>query len=232
MPVKRWIKSANHAIEGILHAARSERHLRYHLYATVVILLLSFVLGLSRTHFALISVAVILVIFAEMVNSAIEYLVNFVSPHYNEKARVIKDVAAGAVLITAVGAAVLGYIVLVPYVREAADRGFRLPVPSPDEVVLLSFVIILIMVIMLKSFFGKGHPLRGGMPSGHAAIAFSAWAAVTSITRSPVASLISLILAVLVGQSRVAMSVHSLLEVCIGAVLGAGVTFLLFLIFQ
>ncbi|MFA5353589.1 MAG: diacylglycerol kinase [Thermodesulfovibrionales bacterium] len=232
MPIKRWVKSANNAIEGILHAARSERHIRYHFYTTVIVLTGSILLGINRSDFAIIVIAVVLVILAEMVNSAIEYIVDLVSPQYSEEARIIKDVAAGAVLITAVGAAVLGYITLAPYVKDVAERGFVLTRPYPDEIILLSLLTVVITVIMIKSLFGKGHPLRGGMPSGHAAIAFSAWVSITCVTGSVIASLISLVMAILVARSRVAGHIHTLLEVCLGSLLGAGITLILFAVFQ
>jgi diacylglycerol kinase (ATP) len=66
MPLRKWSDSANHAIEGILFAAKNERHLRYHLYTAVLVLLLSYVLGIPRLEFLVISLAVILVMLAEM----------------------------------------------------------------------------------------------------------------------------------------------------------------------
>src|SRR4030042_6695244 len=84
-------------------------------------------------------------------------------------------------------------------------------------------------IVALRARFGKGRPLHGGMPSGHAAIAFSFWVAITYITESFTASLFCFVLAVLISQSRIAVKAHTPLEVIIGAVLGAGITFLLFL---
>ncbi|MDI6801872.1 MAG: diacylglycerol kinase [Thermodesulfovibrionales bacterium] len=232
MPLRKWIDSANNAIEGILHAAKTQRHLRCHLYAAAVILILSYVLGVEKTDFLIISIAVILVLLAEMFNTAVEYVVDILSPGQTEKARIAKDVAAGAVLITAFGAAVLGYIVLSPYFSAAFQKGIYIAKHEKEEIALIATVIILILVVVLKSYFGKGHPLRGGMPSGHTAIAFSVWIAVTYITESFVVSLLSITLAVLIARSRVTAKAHAPLEVVVGAVLGAGITFFLFLIFN
>ena len=80
-------------------------------------------------------------------------------------------------------------------------------------------------------YSGKGHPLRGGMPSGHAALAFSAWIAVTFITASFTAPLLSFILAVIIAQSRVITKVHTWWEVFLGSLMGAVVTLLLFRVF-
>ena len=231
MPLRKWIDSTNNAIEGILHAAKTQRHLRYHFYSAVAVLVLSYILGVERTDFLIISIAVILVLLAEMFNTAIEYVVDMLSPEHSEKARVAKDVAAGAVLITAFGAAVLGYIILFPYFSRAFEQGIDVAKHSKEEITLIAVILVLIIVVVLKAYSGKGHPLRGGMPSGHSAIAFSAWVAVTYTTESFIASLLSFLLSVLIAQSRIAVKAHSPFEVVAGAVLGAGLTLLLFLIF-
>lgn len=232
MPLRKWIHSANNAIEGILHAARTQRHLRYHFYSASVALILSYALGVERTDFLIIAVVVVLVILAEMINTAIEYLVDMVSPQYSEAARNAKDVAAGAVLITAFGAAVIGYIILFPYFKDVFEKGIHIAKHSKQEITLISIILVLITVIVLKAYSGKGHPLRGGMPSGHSALAFAFWVAITYSTENFMASLLSLVLSIFIAQSRVAVRAHSPLEVVVGATLGAGITLLLFGIFH
>ncbi|MBI4686448.1 MAG: phosphatase PAP2 family protein [Nitrospirae bacterium] len=90
---------------------------------------------------------------------------------------------------------------------------------------------MLITVVITKSFFKKGSPLRGGLPSGHAAISFSMWTAVTLLTESFIPSLLVLIMAVMVAQSRVNVGIHNPWEVVLGSLLGAIVTFLMFKLF-
>lgn len=231
MPLRRWIDSTNNAIEGILHAAKTQRHLRYHFYSAVAVLVFGYVLGLERTDFLIVSIAVILVLLAEMINTAVEYVVDMISQEHSEKARVAKDVAAGAVLITAFGAAVLGYIILFPYFGRLFERGIHIAKHSREDIALIAVILVLILVVVLKSYSGKGHPLRGGMPSGHASIAFSAWIAVTYITENLTASLLSFMLAVVIAQSRITVKAHTPAEVIAGAFLGAGVTFILFFVF-
>lgn len=231
MPLRKWIDSANNAIEGILHAAKTERHLRYHFYSAVAVLVLSYILGVERTDFLIISIAVILVLLAEMINTAIEYIVDMISPEHSEKARITKDVAAGAVLITAFGAAVLGYIILFPYFNRVFEQGIDIVKHSKEEITLIAIVLVLIIVVVLKAYSGKGHPLRGGMPSGHSAIAFSAWVAIVYTTESFIASLLGFLLAILIAQSRIAVKAHTPIEVIAGAVLGIGITLLFFIMF-
>ena len=66
MPLRKWIKSADFAIEGILHAARTQRHLRYHFYSATAVLLVSYVLGVTRTEFMIISLSVIAVLLGDV----------------------------------------------------------------------------------------------------------------------------------------------------------------------
>lgn len=231
MPLKRWIESANNAIEGVLHAARTERHFQYHLIIAIAVLILSYALGIARDDFLVVAVIVILVLLAEMLNTAIEHLVDLVSPEYHERARSAKDIAAGAVLVTAFGAAVLGYIILYPYLAEVFKSGLRIARHTHAEIALLALVTVVILVIILKAWTGKGHPLRGGMPSGHTALSFSLWVAITLMTEHFAASLGAFILAFMVGRSRVHAGVHTASEVVAGALLGTGVTFALFRLF-
>lgn len=231
MPLRKWVESANYAIEGILHAAKTERHLRYHFYAAVLILLLSLILGITRSEFIAIAIVAIIVLSVEMLNTAIEATVDIIFKEYDNRAKIIKDIAAGAVLTASIGAAVVGYIIFLPYLKNTFENGLKIAKHSGEDIAIISFVVLLILVIITKTFFGKGSPLRGGIPSGHAAVAFSIWAAVTFLTEAFLPSFLVLILAVLVAQSRVSIGVHKPWEVILGALLGSVVTFFLFKLF-
>ena len=232
MPLRRWIRSANFAIEGILHAAKTQRHLRYHFYSAAGVLIISYILGVSRTEFLIIALSVIAVLLAEMLNTAIEAVVDLISPEQSERARVAKDIAAGAVLTTAFGVAVIGYIILFPYLRDSFHRGLYITKHSKEEIFTIAVVIVMILVVITKAYFGRGLPLRGGMPSGHSALAFSAWVAITYVTESFIVSLICFILAIIIAQSRVVTKAHTRWEVILGGIMGASITFLLFRIFS
>ncbi|MEK7196702.1 MAG: diacylglycerol kinase [Nitrospirota bacterium] len=232
MPLKKWVKSANFAIEGILHAAKTQRHLRYHFYSAAVVLLASYILGVSRTEFLIISLSVIAVLLAEMFNTSIEAIVDIISTEHNEKARIVKDIAAGAVFVTAFGVAVVGYIILFPYIRDVFNKGLHITKHSKEEIAIISFILVLILVVITKASTRKGHPLRGGLPSGHAALAFSVWVAITYITESFITSLLCFTLAALIAQSRIIRKIHTRWEVILGSLMGALVTFLLFRLFS
>ncbi len=232
MPLRRWIESANNAIEGVLYAARTQRHVRFHLYAASGVIVLSFILGVNKEEFLLITLLAVVVILAEMLNSSLEVTVDIISPEKNEKARAAKDIAAGAVLITAFGAFVLGYIILAPYLTKAFTEGVYVAKHAREDVAIIALVIVLILVVITKAHFGRGHPLRGGMPSGHAALSFSVWVSATYISENFIVSMLTFVTAVAIAQSRVAVKAHSAWEVLLGAVLGSLVTFILFTVFS
>jgi len=95
-------------------------------------------------------------------------------------------------------------------------------------------VLTTILVIATKAWTGRGTPLRGGLPSGHAAIAFGLWIAATYIVSADhrfLISSIAFIMALLVAQTRVESGVHSALEVLYGGLLGALTSLVLFQLF-
>jgi diacylglycerol kinase (ATP) len=232
MPFRQWLKSANFAIEGVLHAAKTQRHVRYHFFSAAAVLLVSYILGVSRMEFLIIALSVIAVLLAEMFNTAIEALVDVCSPEHSEKARIVKDIAAGAVLVTAFGVAIIGYIILFPYLRDSFHTGILVTKHSEEEIALIAFILVVILVVITKAYFGRGLPLRGGMPSGHAALAFSAWVATTYITENFLVSLITFVIAVVIARSRITARAHTLWEVVLGSLMGAAITFLLFRLFS
>ncbi|HEX8326874.1 MAG TPA: diacylglycerol kinase family protein [Hymenobacter sp.] len=111
---RRRVASFGHAFRGVWAALRSEVHLRFHALATVVVIGLGFYYGISRLEWALVAISVACVWSAELVNTAIEALTDLASPEYHPLAGKAKDVAAGAVLLAALGALVVGALVFGP----------------------------------------------------------------------------------------------------------------------
>lgn len=112
---RRRVASFGHAVRGVWAALRSEVHLRFHALASVVAIGLGFYCGITRLEWALVALAIAGVWTAELVNTAVEALTDLVSPAYHPLAGKAKDVAAGAVLLAALGAVVVGGLVFGPY---------------------------------------------------------------------------------------------------------------------
>jgi diacylglycerol kinase (ATP) len=226
-----WLESVNCAIEGVLWAAKTQRHMRYHFMAAVAVLLCALFFRVSSLEFILLALAVTLVLLAELINTALEVVVDLISPEYHPLARRAKDVAAGAVLVASVGAAVIGYLALSGYVFPGLGEGGKHPGQPPGELAVVSALAVTIVVVLLKARGEKGSPLHGGMPSGHAAVSFSIATSIILAPVGPVLSLLAVAMAAMVSHSRLLLGIHTLREILAGAALGVGATLALYLLF-
>lgn len=228
----RFIDSVNFAIEGIVHATRTQKHMRYHFAAAVILLVAVLFLRISALEFTVLSLSVCFVLFAELLNTAVEAMVDLLSPGYHPLAKVAKDTAAGGVLVAAFGAAVMGYSILAKYIFPYYRRLLTM-IGTPGEMsTLVSLLIVVIVVVILKALTGRGTPLRGGLPSGHAAVAFSIATSVSCNTGDPIISILTVVLAVMVSHSRLLMHIHTLREVIFGAATGSAITIVISLLFR
>jgi diacylglycerol kinase (ATP) len=230
------LDSFNYAFEGIVHVLRTQRNMRIHFLIAVGVLVAALSFDVSKIELIALLLAIAFVLIAEMVNSAIEAAVDVASTSFDPMAKLAKDIGAGAVLIAAVNAVAVGYLVFSGSVADRSSRFLDRLSNAPAELTVVALALTTALVIGLKALSGRGTPLRGGWPSGHAAVAFAAWMAVTLILDdSPhrfVISSLAFIMAVLVAQTRVESGVHSALEVGAGALLGALVTLGVFQVFS
>lgn len=225
------IESFNYAIEGVIHVLRTQRNMRIHFAVAVVVLAVAVAVGVSRLELIALLLAITFVLVAEMINTAVEGTIDAATTSFDPMAKLAKDIAAGAVLIASVNAVAVGYLV---FAGKAADKSAdvleRLR-DAPAEITLIALVLTILIVIATKAWTGRGTPLRGGLPSGHAALAFSGWIAATYIVGDShrfIISALTFIMALLVAQTRVESGVHSALEVAYGGALGALVTLSVF----
>lgn len=114
--MKKFLKGFIFAWRGIITSLKSERNLRFHFFAAIAVTIAGFIFDISRVDWMMQTIAIGLVITAELMNTAIEYLTNLVSPEKNDIAGKVKDIAAGAVLISAIVALVLGLIIYLPII--------------------------------------------------------------------------------------------------------------------
>ena len=225
------LESFNFALEGIIHVLRTQRNMRIHFAVAAIVLIAAVAVGVGRIELIALLLAIAFVFIAEMINSAIEQAIDVATTSFDPLAKLAKDIAAGAVLIATVNAVAIGYLV---FSSEVSDRSSRLLDrirDAPAQITLVALVITVIVVIATKAYFGRGTPLRGGLPSGHAAVAFAGWMAATYIITDShrfVISSLTFIMALLVAQTRVESGVHSALEVAYGGILGALITLVVF----
>ena len=225
------IDSFNYAFEGIIHVLRTQRNLRIHFLAAVLVFGAAIAVGVTRLQLMALVLAIAFVLVAEMLNTAIEGVIDVSTTSFDPNAKLAKDIAAGAVLIASITAVAVGFLVFSSAAGQRATHVLDRVRDAPADITLVALVLVVLIVLATKAWTGRGTPLRGGLPSGHAAIAFAAWVAVTYLVGSDhrfVVSGLALIMAVLVAQTRVESGIHSSLEVVYGAAIGALVTLVVF----
>jgi diacylglycerol kinase len=115
---RNLLESFRYAFAGLRYALRTQRNTRIHLIIAGLVVLVGLWLGLSAVQWALLALTIGLVLVGEMLNTVAETLVDMISPGYHPLAKVVKDVTAGAVLLTAIFAVVIGLLILGPPLWE------------------------------------------------------------------------------------------------------------------
>lgn len=120
--IRRRLNSFGYAIKGVAAAFRSEVNLRWHTLSSVAVVALGFYVGLSRWEWVFVFLSIGFVLMAELFNTAIEVVVNLVSPEPHPLAGKAKDIAAGAVLVISLTAALVGLLVFLPYFTHLLQK--------------------------------------------------------------------------------------------------------------
>ncbi|MCY6959696.1 diacylglycerol kinase [Clostridium brassicae] len=230
--VKKLVDSFNYAIEGMIYSVRTQRNMKIHMIAALIVLSACFFYDLSKIELLIITITITMVLICEMINTAIECTIDATTNYYHPLAKIAKNVAAGAVLVSAINALLVGYIIfwdrLSPFSLIVINKIRN----SNPYMIFLVLVIVSLATVIVKAIFGEGTPLKGGMPSGHSAIAFSIATMIVLLTGRPIVMILSYLMALIVAQSRVDSEVHSIWEVIAGAVFGILLTLLIFRVFD
>jgi len=219
------------AFDGIVHTFRTQKHLRIHLYFTLIIVLGTMLLNLRLRERLVLMFSITFVLVAEMFNSAIEATVDLVSDKYHPLAKFAKDISAGAVLITTIMAVLVASMIAI-----GEDQWERIRISLTSENIgatviqrmLAGCFLVLIVVIVGKGLGKHGQVTKGGLVSGHAAYGFFAATSIFYLTDNVTVSAIGILLACLVAQSRWEAKIHSIFELTLGASVGVILGLLLF----
>ncbi len=226
------VRAVNYAVAGIVHSLRSERNMRFHAAATVLVIVVARLLAVPRVELVALVGACALVIMSELFNTAIEAAIDVSTSSFDPRAKIAKDVAAGAVLVASAAAVAIGYLVFAPRLTAPFDDVTSQLAAGPVEITGAALAATIVGAIVLKAVTDTGTPASGGMPSGHSAVGFACFTATAMLSRDQehhlLLSAIALLVALLVAQSRVEARIHSVGEVAVGALLGVLVTLAIF----
>ena len=116
------MKSFAAAFRGVWTLICNERNFRFHLVATVVVIIACFFFNVEKAEWLAVFLSIGLVLSAEALNTSIEYICDLISPEYNTMVRVIKDVGAAAVILASIAALITGCIVFIPYIFNLLEN--------------------------------------------------------------------------------------------------------------
>ena len=123
---KNIINSFKYAFEGIFTALKAEKNMKIHFIIMILVIILGIILKISRIEWIICIILFGFVISLELVNTAIENAVDLITQEINPKAKIIKDVSAGAVLVAAITAVIAGLIIFIPKIWDSCD-GPKMP---------------------------------------------------------------------------------------------------------
>jgi diacylglycerol kinase (ATP) len=219
------------AMEGMVYTFRTQRHMRFHLYTVLVVMMVGLLFNLGLREMLVLLFVISLVLVAEMFNSAIEATVDLVQPTYHPQAKFAKDIAAGAVLITTIIALVVGSMLLLGDQRwEELKLNLTSEEPNlPLAPRILGGIFMLFIIVVIGKGLGKrGQVLKGGLVSGHAAYGFFFATGIMYLTDKLMVSGLAILLAAIIAQSRWEAKIHTIYELTLGAIAGVSMGLLCF----
>lgn len=227
MRPKNFLESLNCAAEGVIHALKTQTHLKIHFIFFILLIILSLALNISIYDFVILMLLSAIVIVSELFNTAIEYMMDIFTKDFHITVKYVKDISAGAVLFVSLISMLLGMQILSKYFifqsPNVAENMFFISISA----VFLS----VIAVVFLKAVNRTGRPFLGGMPSGHAAVSFSLFVSIYLATDSLILIIIAFLVTIIVSFSRFYRGIHKRAEVLYGAFLGTIITLLLHKLF-
>lgn len=231
MKAKRLIDSLNYAFEGIIYGLKTQKNMKIHFLIAIIVLVASLFFDLTRIEILILFLTISVVIVAEMINTSIESTIDLITDKYHVFAKTAKNVAAGAVLIATINSIIVAYLIFFHRINQYTLQVLHYVRQSPLHITFIALIIVIFIVIAIKAYFGIGTLLQGGMPSGHAAVGFSLATAITFISENVFIATLSVLMALLVCQSRIEAKIHSFFEVVMGGILGTLITIIFFQIF-
>ncbi len=226
---KTTIDSFECAFQGLIHTWRTQKHMRWHMATGALVLALALWLKLTKVEVLIVLGTITLVLVVETLNTAVEVTIDLVTGEYHPLAAAAKNIAAGAVLLSAINALIVGYVIFVPNLEPFLPSVLEQIRRSPPYLTLAALVLVMSLVVALKILNKESLIMQGGMPSGHTAVAFALATAVVFLARrNPTITILAGLMALLVAESRLETRIHNTLEVLAGAVIGILLTVLLF----
>lgn len=223
-----FLDSINYAIEGIIHALKTQRNMKIHFLIAFLVMVISLFLNITKLELIALFLTIVFVIAMEMINTVLEIIIDIVNPEYSYRAKIAKNIAAGSVLMAAANSIIVGYLIFMDDLSYLSLNLLKKIKRQPFHLTFINLGLLFILVISLKASRNRGTPLKGGMPSGHSAIAFSIATIIIFLSENILIAFLVLFMALIIAQSRVQTGTHSIGEVITGSILGILLSLIIF----
>ncbi|WP_040948384.1 diacylglycerol kinase [Gorillibacterium massiliense] len=221
----RFLRSMRYAYEGIKYALTTQPNMKIHFFVSFLVLAAAVLFGLSRNDILFLLLAITLVIVTELINTAIEKTVDLAMPDRHPLAKIAKDTAAAAVLVTAAFAVAVGLIIFYRPVELWLQASRLTPDPITAASVWIYLIFVLLTVIVAETRFSKRSKLA---PSLLSAVAFSLSTLISLMVDRGLPVFLSYALAVLTLLVLYHRRSRRLISLLFGAILGTAITLLIF----
>ena len=225
---KTFFTALRHALDGVIKAFKTERNLRIDYVIGLFVLICSLFFDFTKTEFACLCLTIGFVIFAEMINSTVEYIVDLITDKYDDRAKAAKDIAAGGVLIASVVAVIVAFFLFSDKLTMATTSVISTIFSSNIYILFTIIFAVIILAVILKGFLGKGSNYSQVYPSARVALAFGLTTYVYIITKSILVGGVALILSIIIAQIRVENTKTRPIYMVISAIIGVLVVLIIY----
>lgn len=234
-PGEKFVKGFDYAFEGLVFAINNEKNMKFHILASILVLLVSLFLNVSRVEMMFLIFSITFVISCELLNTSLEQAVNLAGGGKKSKiAKASKDLSAAATFVSALNTIFIAYLVFFDKVANFSSSVVLRISRRPSHLALITISIVIIFTIFLKGIFYKGHgtAFHGGFVSGHTSVAFGLATIGSMRVEEGLLIFIFYGLAIIVAESRFESNIHSLPEIIRGAILGCAIALFVFGVFS
>ncbi len=226
----KMLDAWKNAFNGIIYATTTQSNIKKQLLIAVAVVIISLFFNLNRAEFLCFLFTIVLIIFAEMVNTAIETVVDLYVDVYHPKAKIAKDVAAGGVVITTINALIVAYFLFFDKIADISLNFIKNITSTPSHLAFAAIVITAIAILAIIAYAKTNkHKVfnQKFVPSGYTAIAFAANTIIWILTDNFIVLILSLITSIFVAEGRIEAKDHKLSEIIFSAAFGTliGVAF-------
>lgn len=231
---KNFLQAVGNAVNGIVYCATTQSNITKQLILGTIVMILSLFYNFTTAEFLCLTFAVFFVIFAEFINTAIETIVDLYVDTFHPKAKIAKDVGAGAVVLTAINAIIVAYFLFFKEteIGPMADSIFNQMVSSPKHLTFVAIILTVIAIMAMKGAFKKrdisrGVKEEGFLPSGQSALTFAVLTAIWINSKNLIVFCLALILSIMVVGNRL-YNKKTFGEVLFGSFMGVLIVLLVY----